>query len=164
MKTRCVLLVVVAASCAEDDSISVHSSEPAPELQAAPVAPEVSAVGEAARDVLCYDSSSAEEDGETVLLRMRNEEACEEEATELNYFEIERESPLTVVVEGVTGAEYCLVLYRESGYITISHQHGEVDREGDVFEWCVVQGYGLPEHMIVRSLTPSASFTLAAEE
>lgn len=73
---------------------------------------------------------------------------------------IERELPQDVDLYGEPGAHYCIGVRRLGGYITISHERGDVDRTDDEFRWCIIQESKHPEYMTIRSLTREARVRL----
>ncbi|MBI2638310.1 hypothetical protein HYW83_01830 [Candidatus Peregrinibacteria bacterium] len=127
------------------------------------------AVDSLTNDELCIET--APEAGKEVIFSAPNGYGtCEDDgmeaasAADTLFFTVSEDSPQQVTLYGRPSVQYCFLVLRKSGYITISHPNGVVHREGDLFEWCVVAEDGEPEYMIIRSLTPSASFTLAAKE
>gem|GEM_PF-3995131 len=121
--------------------------------------------GNEALDTLCFEHGS-DRNKEVIFVAPGMDETCEasgmEETLEPLAFTIFEKVPQSVLLYGRPNVQYCFGVLRLSGYLTISHPHGDVYREGDQFRWCVVPVTDLPEYMIVRSLTPSASFELSA--
>ena len=160
--TAAVLTVVTSTNCGADDSWPpqrVNGYVEGSSLE--------EPYDDAALDALCLENESGG-NKEVIFTAPGMDETCEESGMESALaslsFTILENAPQLVLLYGRPSMQYCFGVLRLSGYITISHPHGEVHREGDRFTWCVVPTTDSPQHMIIRSLTPSASFTLAAKE
>lgn len=84
---------------------------------------------------------------------------CEPLGQELDVT-VRKEWPQRVVLYGELHIEYCIEVQRESGYITISHERGVVQRNGDLFTWCITTHTGEPEEMTLMAFTPEAKCQL----
>ncbi|MEK7528335.1 MAG: hypothetical protein AAB592_01065 [Patescibacteria group bacterium] len=77
-------------------------------------------------------------------------------------FDAERDAPQAFVLYVWPRVRSCVELVRESGYITLSHDEGEVTRDDDTFTWCVLQPSSedaeIAVLLLVRSLTPRSTF------
>lgn len=93
------------------------------------------------------------------IIAKKPDEACvaDGDAMEIT---VEKQLPVDVDLYGEMGIRYCIGIRRLSGYITISHERGDIDRADDEFYWCVVQQSSHPEHMTFRSLTREARVRL----
>lgn len=79
---------------------------------------------------------------------------------DVRYFSVEKDAPISFALYGAAGIQYCVEVNRDYGYITISHERGKVEREGNLFTWCITPTGEDPEYMTVRSFTASAGFEL----
>ena len=114
--------------------------------------------------IIIRDLISAVHDADATA-NVGSELACDSQALQTGEpIELFRDQPYEVFfVRSVDNMQYCLQVTRSAGYVTLSHEVGEVHRDGDVFTWCFVNESQSEENLLIRSLTPRAAVTLPME-
>lgn len=109
--------------------------------------------------------------GEEVLTIPEIEQYCARFSEDV-YFEATESDPQEFLLYGE--GDYCALLQRQSGYLTLSHEEGEVRRDGDQWSWCITMPQEVngatgaratsremsPSRLVVRSLSPRAWFSV----
>ena len=95
-------------------------------------------------------------------IALLNDAGIEAECTMFSiaqYFEIEKEHAKYFQLETAPQVPYCVEVVRSTGYITLSHEEGEVTRDDNSFRWCLTRNASRNSaELVVRSLTPNAAF------
>lgn len=159
-------MVLSNANCGYDEPWppQKHIAGGADSLAADPLAAEA----DRPADELCVEAAPEFAGKEVIFAAPDSNGTCEENGMEAAsaagafFFAISEDSPQQVTLYGRPSVEYCLLIERKSGYVTISHPNGEVRREGNRFTWCVVPvSQPQAETMLIRSLTARAEVELS---
>lgn len=101
--------------------------------------------------------------GEIALTFPEIERYCQVYAREQR-FTARKEHPRNFILYGSWDTWYCVSVIRTTGYITLSHDEGDVTREGERFRWCVLgEGEENPKRLNIQSLSPEAEFWVKLE-
>lgn len=75
-------------------------------------------------------------------------------------FTVQEDDPAVFYLQPAREVTYCVRVERTEGYITLQHEEGEVEREGNVFTWCFMRPWestkGIVARLRVLALTPEA--------
>jgi len=79
-------------------------------------------------------------------------------------FTITEEDPAIFYLQPAREITYCVRVERTRGYITLQHEEGEVERNSDLFTWCMRRPWesakGILAKLRVLALTPEAEITV----
>lgn len=79
-------------------------------------------------------------------------------------FTVKEDDPAVFYLQPVREITYCVRVERIEGYITLQHEEGEVERNNDLFTWCMRRPWestmGILAELRVLALTPEAEFTV----
>lgn len=83
------------------------------------------------------------------------------------HFAIEEDDPAVFSIQPALEVNYCVRVERTYGYITLQHAEGDVEREGNVFTWCLTRPRenrkGQPARLRVLALTPEADIMVTLQ-
>lgn len=82
-------------------------------------------------------------------------------------FTVQEDDPAVFYLQPAREITYCVRVERTEGYITLQHEEGGVEREGNVFMWCFLRPWesqkGITARLRVLSLTPEAKIIVTLQ-
>jgi hypothetical protein len=82
-------------------------------------------------------------------------------------FTVKEGDPAFFYLQPAREITYCVQVERTEGYITLQHEEGEVERDGNVFTWCFLRPWesrkGVMAQLRVLALTPEAKIIVTLQ-